>query len=232
MALAVSPGTFGPILWPWVHLQAKRLDVMRSLDARLKAVGKAPMFTREREALHRWLSDLAFFTPCDKCAGHHNAFVAAHPVPANDDAAGTSDPNNKTDQRFFAWSVAAHNHANQQTGARQFSVEEAEASLARSWYPDPKEAAAGRTNAWSTRSREDDAKRITQLEVDNFNGRRAHERTDRTVIGLITALTVVGSLLLFVCGYIAYVSWRTRHPVTAQSPQSPQQGRSTVASVA
>jgi hypothetical protein len=62
-----------------------------------------------------WFKAFRKGLPCPKCRKHFEAFVRKKP------------PDFSSRPKFFAWTVAVHNHVNEALGKRRFSINKAKA---------------------------------------------------------------------------------------------------------
>lgn len=135
--MAAYPPRFGPVLWKVIHLHGKRLDFLTLMDYKTtqekqtedEGVQAAPEKARDRAVLWRFLNELDAHLPCKGCSLNFLAFLAENPLPEYEVHPSREPKKNE----FFHWTVDLHNHANDKTGKRTFTYEEAEAQFEKDW---------------------------------------------------------------------------------------------------
>ena len=164
------------------------------------------VFATKRVALRDWLAHLAAFVPCDRCERNWEAFLVHDPLPEDTDGA-------ETPTRFWEWSVRAHNHANQVTSKRVWTLEEAEAAFHQQWL-DPQQ---DQQLDLYQRARLQDQQKVQAAEAEVGQLRQQQMHSTATNIALLVAAGVTLVLILLICGWVL---WRggQRAAVRAQVP--------------
>lgn len=189
--MATNPLRFGPILWPWIHLQCKRLDAMRVEDRKLIEQKLPPKYASKRTALRDWLNRLDAFVPCDDCERNFGKFTDADPLPEDDD-------NFEHTTQFWEWSVRAHNHTNELTGKSPSTIEDAEAAFQKYWLSPPTQL-----NEYQL-ARAQDQEKLAKAESELHQLQQQHARDTITNVTMMVICAVVLILAFLICGWIIW----------------------------
>jgi hypothetical protein len=184
---------FGPRYWSIIHLTARRIDGFRAWDWKNKENGKRSFVVRSR-VLTTFLEQLDQHLPCEKCGVNYVSFLQDHPVPSPD----ISEDKKPDEHQFFHWSVDAHNHANDITGKRKVSYDEATEMFQRDWM----DHESNLKLSVSQRQRiEDHAKiRALESEMERNGGTQEDDSvtspTNMAILISILVITIIAALVV------------------------------------
>lgn len=97
--LASSPYQFGPVVWAFLHIHSLGYPSNPTIEEQQSA----------RNLTFAYIN----LIPCMKCRTNAMEFISTNP------------PKVENKQEYFAWMVRLHNHANEKTRKKPWSVEEA-----------------------------------------------------------------------------------------------------------
>lgn len=182
------PPVWGNSFWRVIHVNATRLDMYSTSDAIARGKGETPdPYIAYRKALYDFLVYLPYYLPCAKCEQNFQQFVLEFPLPA-------MDPPIENAKIFFHWTVDLHNHANQITGKRIVSYDEAEKQYQASYTDNAK------LNEYQL-ARMHDSTKIKALEDELDTLKRSappcrDQKSSMIAMGAITAFAVLVAVIL------------------------------------
>lgn len=158
----------------------------------LRARGEATDedYEDKRQVLWDGLHRLDARLPCISCSRNFLKFRNAHPLP---------DVHKAPEGAFFKWTVDLHNHANEITGKRKVSYEEAEEMFNKQWMDMEENLALADAQV----ARLEDHKKIKDLEDEVKHLKQGDRLTDNaTNTALLVSLVVVGLVSAAVIVYL------------------------------
>lgn len=178
------PPRFGPKYWTIIHLTAFRIDEMRHYQSTQKKTD----YDKHIPALANFLREIPLHIPCIGCVKNFEKFLKDHPVPNEHEKYNSKDHR----QLFFHWSVDAHNHANQSTGKRIISYEEADKLFLEEW------SAPLDTLSETYKKRLEDHAKIQQLEdeLERTLKEKTMDTSDKISIAILVILSVMFFLIV------------------------------------